>query len=270
PIGLIWDSTHHSCGYDALLAPLGEIWRDNPAWWTLKLRECSPYLGLWALTMSQSAIGEHARDAVRRLLTFQNPVNFPTGPNPIMLDNLFMGMTDRRSHARGVNSCLSCGYINPGGGVETLSQYITVSIPRATAHLYAAGVTIRDWFAYHMDKPSGRCPCCSTPENVVQLPPLLLVAICSPEIILNDLITFKSQTSQKTLRLRGLLYYKDRHFTSIIIDRSGLMWYHDGIATGRSCRRLGYYRDVVDLLGLHRYNDERLSAAMYAEDSPGQ
>ncbi len=34
-------------------------------------------------------------------------------------------------------------------------------------------------------------------------------------------------------KLKGIIYFGGAHFTSRIINQSGEVWYHDGIATGR-------------------------------------
>ncbi|KAF8218438.1 hypothetical protein L208DRAFT_1351415, partial [Tricholoma matsutake] len=34
--------------------------------------------------------------------------------------------------------------------------------------------------------------------------------------------------------LRGVIYFAANHFTARLITRSGMVWYHDGIFTGRS------------------------------------
>jgi hypothetical protein len=36
-----------------------------------------------------------------------------------------------------------------------------------------------------------------------------------------------------TYKLRGVLYYQDNHFTSRFISKSGRVWFHDGILTGK-------------------------------------
>ncbi|KAF8224494.1 hypothetical protein L208DRAFT_1511379 [Tricholoma matsutake] len=35
-----------------------------------------------------------------------------------------------------------------------------------------------------------------------------------------------------TYHLKGIIYYDTNHFTAHIIDKSGQMWYHDGMQTG--------------------------------------
>jgi hypothetical protein len=42
PVGLIWDNTNYSCGYDGLFTPLACMWRDK----TQRLTDYSPLLGL--------------------------------------------------------------------------------------------------------------------------------------------------------------------------------------------------------------------------------
>lgn len=38
-----------------------------------------------------------------------------------------------------------------------------------------------------------------------------------------------------TFNLRGLIYWGDFHFVSCMVDKSGQVWFHDGITTGPSC-----------------------------------
>ncbi|KAJ7122512.1 hypothetical protein C8R43DRAFT_899833, partial [Mycena crocata] len=109
PIGLIWDSTNYSCGYDALLTTLGSVWRDNPTVWSQRLTETSAMLGVWTMLMTnQPNSQEINRDYLRNLLHFQNPHAFPTGARGIRLDNLLMAMTDRRCYGRANTFCEDC------------------------------------------------------------------------------------------------------------------------------------------------------------------
>jgi hypothetical protein len=39
---------------------------------------------------------------------------------------------------------------------------------------------------------------------------------------------------RRRYHLRGLIYYAAEHFTMRFIARSGMIWYHDGLLTGRS------------------------------------
>ncbi|RDX40901.1 hypothetical protein OH76DRAFT_1365452 [Lentinus brumalis] len=50
-------------------------------------------------------------------------------------------------------------------------------------------------------------------------------------------------------RLCGIVYHKPSHFVSRIIDKSGGVWYHDGIANGG---KVVYYDNIVN------YNHKKL------------
>jgi hypothetical protein len=41
------------------------------------------------------------------------------------------------------------------------------------------------------------------------------------------------------LKVRGLIYHGNFHFTSCIIGTDGIVWYHDGITTGSTCENVG-------------------------------
>jgi hypothetical protein len=41
------------------------------------------------------------------------------------------------------------------------------------------------------------------------------------------------------LKVRGLIYHGDFHFTSRIVGTDGIVWYHDGMTTGSTCKNEG-------------------------------
>ncbi|KAJ7899890.1 hypothetical protein B0H13DRAFT_2029309 [Mycena leptocephala] len=64
------------------------------------------------------------------------------------------------------------------------------------------------------------------------------------------------------LKLRGLIYHSQiiadlRHFTSVVVDAQGIIWYHDGMTTRRACTSNGRFVDLQDPLTLHRRGDQR-------------
>ncbi|KAJ7204548.1 hypothetical protein C8J57DRAFT_1045330 [Mycena rebaudengoi] len=73
-------------------------------------------------------------------------------------------------------------------------------------------------------------------------------------------------------RLHGLIYHSPGavmgHFTSVLLDRHGSMWYHDGITTGSFCTPNGQISDLQDLPSLQTGPTpaEILCAALYAQD----
>jgi hypothetical protein len=94
------------------------------------------------------------------------------------------------------------------------------------------------------------------------------LGISTEEILLDLRLTFKMQQQTKSLQLRGLIYHsiQGQHFTSVVIDKSGLMWYHDGITTKTTCKRFASFKEIANLKILHQINESSLVAAIYAEE----
>ncbi|KAJ7720726.1 hypothetical protein B0H16DRAFT_1234568, partial [Mycena metata] len=51
----------------------------------------------------------------------------------------------------------------------------------------------------------------------------------------------------QVMTLRGIVYLGNSHFVCRFISKSNIVWYHDGIETGRTCMPEGRLRDVADL-----------------------
>ncbi|KAJ7828418.1 hypothetical protein B0H13DRAFT_1656303 [Mycena leptocephala] len=106
--------------------------------------------------------------------------------------------------------------------------------------------------------------------TVHAVPSIMVLAINIHNLILDEELNFPHRNGVTTLKLRGLIYHSQMeghsigHFTSVVVDAEGIMWYHDGITTKRTCINNGRFADVANPLTLHRRHDQRLSAAIYA------
>ncbi|KAF8133548.1 hypothetical protein K438DRAFT_1641273, partial [Mycena galopus ATCC 62051] len=109
PKGLTWDRINYSCPYDSLFTCLSNVWSTDPDRWTTVLSEYSALMSVWAAKMKEEPLNpELARDTVREILHYVNPLEFPAGPVPIRLDPLFTAMTDRRTYATAESRCELC------------------------------------------------------------------------------------------------------------------------------------------------------------------
>ncbi|KAJ7697106.1 hypothetical protein B0H16DRAFT_1350276 [Mycena metata] len=273
PVGLIWDSMNYTCSYDALLTPLACLWNENPRQWTTRLSNYSEMLGIWAThKLLHPNLPETARDHFKQLLHIKQPNDFPMGPRGVILDRLLMAVTQQRPYGTAVTRCEHCGWQAPGV-TETLSQYVDVSMPNALKDRYPAGILASEWFAYHFDKPVRCCPMCNQRmrrlTTITEVPSVLLLAISLGDLRLDEKLHFGEGNTAKTLRLRGLIYHADwaQHFTSVVVDGQGMMWYHDGMTTKRTCILLGNIKELVDLRAMHFINNGRLAAALYGEET---
>ncbi|KAJ7916608.1 hypothetical protein B0H13DRAFT_1609185 [Mycena leptocephala] len=107
--------------------------------------------------------------------------------------------------------------------------------------------------------------------TIREVPSLLILCININNLKLDPYLKFRqNDESVNTLKLRGLIYHSELagqvggHFTTVVVDAAGNMWYHDGMTTRRTCVNNGRLADVQDLLTLHRRNDQRLCAVVYA------
>ena len=66
------------------------------------------------------------------------------------------------------------------------------------------------------------------------------------------------------LRLRGIIYHGDNHFTSRIFSHTGKVWFHDGITTKASCIEDGQLSDKSNS-DLRYYEDQELVLAVYSQ-----
>jgi hypothetical protein len=73
-------------------------------------------------------------------------------------------------------------------------------------------------------------------------------------------IKFQDNT---VLKLRGIVYHGDSHFTSRIISPEGNIWFHDGMTTGGTCETDGHLETTKDKQ-LRNCQSKKLVLVVYA------
>ncbi|KAJ7018579.1 hypothetical protein C8F04DRAFT_977051 [Mycena alexandri] len=68
----------------------------------------------------------------------------------------------------------------------------------------------------------------------MSVPCLLVLALDRSGLEYSQTLTFDVDGSLSILKLRGVIYGGDHHFTSRYITPTGGVWFHNGISTGRS------------------------------------
>ncbi|KIL61491.1 hypothetical protein M378DRAFT_61371, partial [Amanita muscaria Koide BX008] len=64
-----------------------------------------------------------------------------------------------------------------------------------------------------------------------------------------------------TYNLRGIIYFGDYHYTSRMINKDGIVWFHDGIATGNSVIFEGHISNI----SLNICRGKNASCAIYTQ-----
>ena len=73
--------------------------------------------------------------------------------------------------------------------------------------------------------------------SFVRSPPVILIDLGSSgrvPTLSSVLLVPCGESGRVYYKLRGIIYYKDQHFTSRFITATGMIWFHDGILTGSS------------------------------------
>ncbi|KAJ7914979.1 hypothetical protein B0H13DRAFT_2458344, partial [Mycena leptocephala] len=246
------DSTNYSCVYDALFTSLACVWAESPELWSQRLIDCNPLLGIWAMAMAQNSLEpERARNVVRMRLHSQDAADFPLGPRGVKLDALFMAIAEGRTYGSAKTYCEGCGYAIPGT-IHTFGQY-TEYVEADTSEWCNSAAMV----SVPIRLPSTKLSYLRTPGNT------------ETNATTHYEVNFPHHNGVTTLKLRGLIYHSQMeghsigHFTSVVIDAEGIMWYHDGITTKRTCINNGRFADVASPFTLHRRHNQRLSAAIY-------
>ncbi|KAJ7119975.1 hypothetical protein C8R43DRAFT_900851, partial [Mycena crocata] len=112
PIGLIWDATDHSCGYDATFTILANIWAQDGLRWAGYFSHLGEILNNFGLLMqnvrSQQMTFERARDHIRRRMHDLKPEDFPYGPNTTSIDRIANCILPSSHYALGKQVCPMC------------------------------------------------------------------------------------------------------------------------------------------------------------------
>ncbi|KAJ7086964.1 hypothetical protein C8R44DRAFT_539248, partial [Mycena epipterygia] len=70
---------------------------------------------------------------------------------------------------------------------------------------------------------------------VLDVPSIMVIYVDHSQLRFDRVLQFDSSGRLVRLRLRGIIYHGRAHFTSRFIDATGMVWFNDGITTGRIC-----------------------------------
>ncbi|KAH7904090.1 hypothetical protein BJ138DRAFT_1019599 [Hygrophoropsis aurantiaca] len=228
-LGLKWDSVNYSCAYDSLFTVLFHIWLENPHRWNNHMKNFSLFLTQLVKGFQQvyQNIGtfEAARDKVRMNLHKLSSIRYPMGHIGASVSDLAHTMLGTERDLAAWIRCHNCG-----GKVPTM---------RKVGHAYTPVVTqptsVSEWLLARWKTSDPGLPC-STCNTLVSgqwqcdsPPKLLILDLYNQPMDICHTITVKGNKVNTKLHLKGVVYYKDAHFTSIVVDRVGMARFHDGM-----------------------------------------
>ena len=247
PIGLDWDAENYSCAFDATFTVLFNTWDEDRAQWSQHLNLISPALELlgfcFELVQAGTFTFEQARDMVRRHMHRIRPEYFPYGQIGTSMDRVAEVLAARSTYAMGNRVCRVCGYVDPEE--HTMLDVFLCAIPSDDLiRRYPTNVPIDAWFKEYLSKTRHRCPVCRLAGShvrmdmitrITQKPSLLILSIEGGRFAYSPNLVFDYDGQMVVLKIRGIIYAGEAHFTCRFIDSVGRVWYHDGMTTRRAC-----------------------------------
>ncbi|KAJ7477539.1 hypothetical protein FB451DRAFT_1173088 [Mycena latifolia] len=101
-------------------------------------------------------------------------------------------------------------------------------------------------------------------SQIRDVPPVILLDINHPRLFFDRELGFDCNGSLIKMKLRGIVYGGQRHFTCRFIDAYEAVWFHDGITTGRRCLQQQGNMSNVDVMSLHQCGEKHAVPVIYA------
>ena len=237
PLGTRWQN--NSCAYDAVITLLFNIWRENVISETDSWGELQCEL-LDSLTQSfhkhedvQVASAsvrvftlEQIRDFIRRRLArVSEEFTFGRYASVHSLTEHLLKTCEPVTTS--VLCCPNNHDINRNPSSTSNCEIIINGGPSLQACV--------DNFTF---ETATRCSTCNTylsrVTTFIQTPPLLAFDLGNDPPFLDPVLWISCQETRARYSLRGIIYFEDSHFTERLITSTGMVWFHDGMFTGRS------------------------------------
>jgi len=262
PNGLIWDSDNYSCAYDSLFTVLYNIWSRNTRLWQRRLSDMNDNLKLlcsgFHQALKKESTLEMARNHVRRVLRLTNPAYFPVGTALTSISCIVDTIVPSRSCGISMLMCDVCGY-RQNSPLLYFGEHIELT---STGRFHDDSEEISllsdvlGWQLNNRQRQSQRdCPGCILQQKISKLslsihferiPYLMIIEFSSPRYIIDWELKYDMDGLLFHFRLAGIIYSGQNHFICRVVDDSGMVWYHDGITTGRRCTREGWLSNVAE------------------------
>ena len=264
--GLIWDAENYSCAYDALYTILFNIWEFNPSKWNTVFGCFGPFAanlvnGFKDIQSGRTSF-ELVRNNIRHQIHCENSEHFPYGQNGTDIGDLIRTMFPNPEHSvRHQATCIQCNRTNTLFRTPDLASVIYVKNSK--------GMTAINKLFQIMQQHIKPCSTCDSPMNITQkyngTPNILIFMPSGHKVSISKNIRVLAMNGLNTfLPVRGIIYLKDFHFTTLLITPGKEVWYHDGRTTGEEAELKGNLEDFSEKK-LYQYRNKRAVAIIYAK-----
>ncbi|KAF4586266.1 hypothetical protein EYR38_010541 [Pleurotus pulmonarius] len=249
PLGLEWDEINFSCAYDAVLTILFNAWRcDKGVLDNVEGRNAKKLRHGFERVIDSEDF-RRLRDALRTRLHKDEPSKFPYGQACIAVSDVYYALfAPTTTWTETVYHCRAC---RTGVTTITHSWASTSSVVSRSPK-----PSIRDWLVAHLNPIPTPCPICQgcTEANVrlrddVERLGLAAFALTGDNWYCEPRIDLSIGDRAVLLDLKGIVFWNASHFTAIVVDDTKVAWFHDGMTTKATCRKLG---EISDWTPLHQ------------------
>ena len=102
----------------------------------------------------------------------------------------------------------------------------------------ASGLSLQACVDNFTFETASKCSTCNSyllrVTTFTQTPPLLAFDLGNNAPFLDPVLWISCQDTRTCYSLRGIIYFENNHFTERVITSTGMVWFHDGMFTGRS------------------------------------
>ncbi|RDX56131.1 hypothetical protein OH76DRAFT_1338348 [Lentinus brumalis] len=246
--GVPWDRENWSCGYDAALTILWNLYIDLGDEWLEGVAPGNVLLTLMRQHFPTArripAALELCRNLIRDVLYTASPQSYPRhGERKVSAaEVLYLLLTCPTPYSRASSTCSSCGATNTNVPRMSDSYVWILGDPLYRSNFPdRSSISAQEYVNTLLN--SGYPWCCTacgeqspTVTTLLSAPPLIVLeSLASGTLIPDDEIRALCQDKLYTWRLAGAVYFGWAHFTSRYFDQTGSCWFHDGAVTGRYC-----------------------------------
>jgi hypothetical protein len=125
------------------------------------------------------------------------------------------------------------------------------------------------WMNSTQNETHEKCPVCRSdlkqPIFFNEPPRILVFDIQSSTIKLDKKIKFVHDNQDTILKLRGIVYYGNFHFTAQIVSTAEIVWYHDGMTTDSTMEKERKLKDM-DYSSLLNCRGKKLTMTIYGQE----
>jgi hypothetical protein len=247
PVGTAW--SQNSCAYDAVLCIMHSIWSSNKGVFTDIFRNLNDILGNLALSFIKHASGaktlESARDDTRHQLCRIAPSQFAWGAFTSVASLVDYLLTMPTTAIQNDYICNN-GHISTRRRTNNTCCLLTIASTPSNS--------VSNWMQELKEESNVTCGSCSEKMTIkhqlLLLLPFIALHFSNQQLQIDYNFHISINNEEFMYELRGIVYYGDSHFTARVISNDGLIWFHDGIATGQSLRYEGTFQNFTESLNL--------------------